>query len=417
MPIPRRIAGPLLEALSDTPVVVLNGPRQAGKTTLVTDLPLVGSRAFVTLDDREALRAVEEDPREFLRRPVDTLVIDEAQLAPWLFRAIKAEVDRDRRPGRFLVTGSSRLLSTTNLAEALVGRVETHELWPFSQDELRQAPCDVVDRLFDAPRSLLHSGDLARPELVEIVCAGGYPEAVTRTRRRRSDWYRSYADATIESVVAREAESLRRAEMPRLMRLCAARTGQEFNASSIAGDLGLAVSTVRSYLAQLEAAFLIWSVPAWSTNLSSKVVRRPKVVVTDSGLAAALLQVDETTVDRRGGLFGPLLETFVVNEVRKQVSWSDTKPSVWHFRDRGGFEVDVLLEHPDGRVVGLEVKATSSPRPEDFRGLRLLADRLGDRFVFGAVLSAAPEALPFGPKLAMLPIDVLWRPMPGSGPH
>ena len=409
LPRPRRIAGALQAALSDTPVVVLNGPRQAGKTTLVRHLDLPGTSEFVTLDDRHVLAALDADPREFLRRPVDTLVIDEAQMAPWLFRSIKAEVDRDRRPGRFLVTGSSRLLSTTNLAEALVGRVETHELWPFSQDELLGDRSDVISRLFDDSRSLLRSGSLSRQEIVDLVCTGGFPEAVTRSSRRRADWYRSYVDSTIESVVAREADSLRRSEMPRLMRLCAARTAQELNVSNVSGDLALSVSTVRSYLAQLEAAFLLWLVPAWSTNLSSKVVRRPKIVLPDSGLAAALLRVDETTVDTRGGLFGPLLETFVANEVRKQVSWSDARPTIGHFRDRGGFEVDLVLEHPDGRVVGLEVKATSTPKPEDFRGLRLLADRLGDRFVYGAVLSASPDALPFGPRLATLPLDVLWR--------
>lgn len=404
------MSGQILEALSDTPVVVLNGPRQVGKTTLVSSLTYPGRSAFVTLDDRATLQALDEDPRAFLQRPVDTLVIDEAQLAPWLFRAVKAEVDRDRRPGRFLVTGSSRLVTTTNLAEALVGRVETHELWPFSQDELRGAPSDVVDRLFEDPASLVVPGSLTRRDLVEAVCAGGYPEAVVRPPRRRVEWHRAYVDAAIEAVVARETDSRRRAELPVLMRLCAARTGQELNVSNVANDLGLSVTTARSYLAQLEAAFLVWLIPAWSTNLSAKVVRRPKLVLPDSGLAAGLLRVDGTTVDRPGGVLGPLLETFVANELRKQAAWSFARPTVSHFRDRGGTEVDLVLEHPDGRIVAIEVKATSSPKSEDLRGLRLLEQRLGDRFAFGALLSAAPEAVPFGPKLAMLPVETLWRP-------
>jgi predicted AAA+ superfamily ATPase len=209
--------------------------------------------------------------------------------------------------------------------------------------------------------------------------------------------------------VTQAADSRRRADIPILMRLCAARTAQELNVGNISGELALPATSVRSYLAQLEAAFLVWSIPAWSTNLSAKVVRRPKLMLPDSGLAAALLRVDETTADRPGGHLGPLLETFVATELRKQVSWSTVRPTISHFRDRGGTEVDLVLEHPDGRVVGLEVKATSSPKLDDFKGLRLLADRLGDRFVFGAVLSAAPEANPFGPKLATLPVDVLWR--------
>ena len=399
----------MIEALADTPAVVINGARQSGKSTLVASLPYPGSVQIVTLDDPATRQAARFDPRAFLQRQVDTLVIDEVQLEPVLFRALKAEIDRDRRPGRFLLTGSSRLLSTTDLADALVGRVEVIELWPFSQDEIEQSRSRFVELLFDDPQALLHPGHESRRRLVERVCSGGFPDAVRRHPGRRQTWFRSYVDTTVETVVHQAADVTRRAEIPRLLRLCAARTGQELNVANLADEFAIPARTVDGYLTLLAGAFLVQLIPAWSTNIGSKVVRRPKLVVVDSGLAAATVGATAATVDRPGGLFGPLLETFVAMELRKQVTWDPSRPALHHFRDRGGIEVDLVLEHPDGRVAGVEVKATSTPRREDFKGLRYLADRLGDRFAFGALLTAAPEATPFGPALAALPVETLWR--------
>lgn len=406
--LPRAIGRDVQEALADTPVVVINGARQVGKTTLVRSLGYQGVSEFVTLDERTSREAAELDPRAFVDRPSDTLVIDEVQLVPALFRAIKAEVDRSRRPGRFLLTGSSRLLSAPDMANALVGRVQTLELWPFSQGELAGAPDHFVDRLFDAPRKLVRHGELDRRQLIERILRGGFPEAVRRAPARRRAWFDDYATTVTQSVIRGLAAVERLAELPRLLRLCAARTGTELNVSAVANDFGVPIRTTDGYLALLATAFLIHLVPAWSTNLSSKVVHRPKLFLADSGLAAHLVQATATTVDRSGGPLGQLLETFVVNELRKQVSWSAHRPSLWHFRDRSGVEVDLILEHPDRRIVGIEVKATSSPTAADLRGLRFLADRLGRRFYFGALLTAAPEATPFGPQIATLPVSALW---------
>jgi hypothetical protein len=406
--LPRAIRARVEQALADTPVVVINGARQVGKTTLVRSLPYQGESELVTLDDSASREAAETDPRAFVDRPVDTLVIDEAQLVPALFRAIKAEVDRDRRQGRFLLTGSSRLLAAPDMADALVGRVEMLELWPFSQGELAGTSDRFVDRLFDAPRELVRSGELNRRELIDRILAGGFPEAVRREPARRRAWFDGYVTTATQSVIRELAAIERLAELPRLLRLCAARTATELNVSAVASDFGVPARTTDGYLALLATAFLIHFVPAWSTNLSSKVVRRPKLVLADSGLAAHLVQATATAVDRPHGPLGQLLETFVVNELRKQMTWSGQGPSLWHFRDRSGIEVDLVLEHPDGRIAGVEVKATSTPRAADLRGLRFLADRLGDRFHFGVLLSAAPEATPFGPRMAALPVSALW---------
>jgi predicted AAA+ superfamily ATPase len=407
--VPRAIASRITDALQDTPVVVLNGARQVGKSTLVDTLPYRGSVEIVTLDDAAAREAARIDPRAFVQRPVDTLVIDEAQLEPSLFRAIKAEVDRDRRPGRFLLTGSSRLLAAPDMASSLVGRVETIELWPFAQSELARTKGRFVDHLFDEPRHLLRAGKLARDELIARVCAGGFPEGLRRTPARRRAWFDAYVTTSVQQVVREIADLERLAELPRLLKLCAARTGTELNASDVASDFGIPVRTIGGYLAHLATAFFIQLVPAWSTNLSAKVIRRPKLVLVDAGLAAHLIGATPTTLDRDRAAFGPLLETFVGMELRKLATWANATPQLYHFRDRSGVEVDFVLEHPDGRIAGIEVKATSTPRPDDFRGLRFLAERLGERFAYGIVLNAAPEATPFGPKLAALPVDVLWR--------
>lgn len=406
--IARSVTELVTTALEDTPVVVINGPRQVGKTTLTQHLAYPGTHDAVTLDDPDARTAARADPRTFVLRPVDTFVIDEAQLEPDLFRAIKADVDRDRRPGRFLLTGSSRLLAAPDMAASLVGRVETVDLWPFSQGELGGVRETFVDRVFADPQTLLHHRTLDRRDLVKRILVGGYPEVVRRQPSRRRGWLDNYVTTTTQSVIKDLSAIERLAEIPRLLRLCAARTSTELNVSAIANDLGIPVRTTDGYLALLTTAFLVHLVPAWSTNLSRKVVRRPKLVVTDTGLAGHLIGATDETTDQRGGPLGQLLETFVTNELRKQLTWSDSKPTLWHFRDRDGMEVDLVLEHPDGRIIGIEVKATASPSPSDLRGLRFLSDRLGDRFHHGLLLSTSPSATPFGPKLTALPVSALW---------
>jgi uncharacterized protein len=407
----RSISSQIEGSFADTPIVVLNGARQVGKSTLAKTLRFPGTFEVLTLDERAIRDAAASDPRAFVRRAVDTLVIDEAQLEPGLFRALKAEVDQNRRPGRFLLTGSSRLLEAPEMADALVGRVECLELWPLAQNEIHRTDGLFIDRVFESPTSLMRSGLQTREELIDLVCVGGFPEAVARghSATRRNRWFQSYVDTSVMKVVKELADIERVAEMPRLLKLCAARTATELNVANIASDLGVPARTLSGYLARLATAFFIQLIPAWSTNISSKVVRKPKLVLVDSGLAAHLVGASAKSFAGFNSGLGPLLETFVITELVKQRTWSTTMPSIYHFRDRGGAEVDIILEYPDGRVVGVEVKATSTPRSEDFAGLRFLAERIGDRFAYGVLLTAAPEAVPFGPKMAALPVDALWR--------
>ena len=395
--------------MADTPVVVVNGARQVGKSTLVTELlGLRGSVEIVTLDHEPTLRAAAHDPRTFVERSVDTLIIDEAQREPRLFRAVKAAVDVNRRPGRFILTGSARLLAVPEMAEALVGRVEIIELWPFSEVERQQSSGSVVDIIDEAATAIVRNLAVDRRSLAEQIVTGGFPEAVARHPSRRRAWFDSYATTSVTRVVNQVATLERSAEIPRLLRLLAGRTATELNVSNLASTFGWPGRTIDAYLAHLANAFVVQLLPAWSTNLSSKVVHRPKIHLVDTGFAAALTGHNAQHLLASPELFGALLESFTVMELRKQVSWSQTRPTLWHFRDRGGAEVDLIIEYPDGRIVGIEVKSGATPSHADSHGLRLLRDRLGERFHHGYLASTAPEAHPISDRISAIPVTALW---------
>jgi len=405
---PRFVTDRVEAALDDTPVVAINGARQVGKSTLVELIARRRSDAtVVTLDDEVQREAATADPRAFVDR-AGLLVIDEVQRVPELLPAIKAAVDRDRRPGRFLLTGSTRLLSTVELADALAGRVELVDLWPLSAGELGGHHEHFIDALLEWEPGRWHGSNLRPADYADRILAGGYPEPQTRSGRRRSAWFTNYATTVLERTVTELAHVERLDAMPRLLRLCAARTSGELNVMDLASDAGLPYRTVGTYLAHLEHLFLVQRLPAWSRNLTSKVARRPKLLMVDPGLAADLLGVDEAGLATQTGPMGQLLETFVAMEVRKQLAWADKQAALFHFRDRGGIEVDLVLETRTGHVAGIEVKASSTVRRADFRGLRLLQERLGDQFLGGVVLHRGPDTAPFGDRLAAVPIEALW---------
>lgn len=406
-------ANRLLEALADTPVVALNGARQVGKSTLVGELArsMAEPVRIVTLDDQTQLEAAMADPAAFVDHR-GLLVIDEVQRAPRLLPAIKAEVDRDRRPGRFLLTGSTRLLSLAEMSASLAGRVEVIDLWPLSQGELGRRREGFIDALLTWSTELRHTSEVEPDAYTERICGGGFPEPLTRSGRRRSAWFDNYATTVVERMVI-DTVGIERADMlPRLLRLCAARTSNELNITALANDAAMPERTVSAYLGHLQRVFLIQLLPAWSRNLTSKVAHRPKVFLTDTGLAADLLGVDSSSLTLPSGPLGSLLETFVTVELRKQQAWASSTVDIFHFRDRGGTEVDLVLEARDGRVAGIEVKAARSVAGSDFKGLRLMRDRLGDQFVGGVVLYRGQQTVPFGENLLAVPVAALWE-LPG----
>jgi hypothetical protein len=397
----------LQQALADTPVVLVNGARQVGKTTLARSVP---GRRYVNLDDATVLAAARSDAAGFLSGLQGPVTLDEVQKAPELFSAVKASVDRSRRGGRFLLTGSTDVLSLPRLSDSLAGRMEVLSLWPFSQGELAGSREGFVDAVFASRLPACAAGSLPRRELAGRVARGGYPEVQRRrSGARRAAWFESYLAAVLQRDVRDLAQVDGLLVFPRLLGLLAARSAATLNVADLSREAGVPQTTVTRYLALLSATFLLQTVPAWSANLGKRLVKAPRVHLADTGLACHLLGLGEARLVREPERLGPLLESFVALELRKQLAWSRTRAKLFHFRTHAGQEVDLVLEDSLGRLVGIEVKASDTARAEDFRGLRALAELTGRRLVRGVVLYSGPEPVAFGPRLVALPLDAVWR--------
>lgn len=407
----RHVTDAVRIAVGDRPVVLIHGARQTGKSTLARALIADGYRAaYVTLDDAGALAAAQDDPDGFVSGLPRAVVLDEVQKAPGLFRAIKLSVDRDRVPGRFLLTGSADVLLLPRLSESLAGRMELLTLWPLSQGELEGHREIFIDELFDS--GPLRGGESReiRNEVIERLIRGGYPELVADAAddARREAWFRSYLTAVVRDM--RDLAEIEKAvDAPRLLRLVAARSMSLLNFAELSRSSELAQSTLKRYFALLETMFLVQRLPAWAGSLSRRLIKAPKVLLSDTGLAAHLQGVNATRFALDPSLVGPLLENFVVMELTKQLGWSKIRPALHHFRSVTGEEVDIVLEARDGRLVGIEVKARLAIGSDDFKGLRALAARTKKKFHRGVLLYLGRTAVPFGPNLQSLPLTAVWR--------
>lgn len=407
--VPRRAASAVADALADTRVILVSGARQAGKSTLVRQIAADRAAEWRDLDLPQDRQSALEDPVGFVSFD-DLLVIDEIQRAPELLLAIKVAVDADPRPGRFLLTGSARLLGLRNLPDTLPGRMETIELWPFSQGEIDRATDGFIDAAFTLGPELRHESAVSRADYADRIVRGGLPEAVARADpRRRGRFLDAYVQNLIDRQVTQLGEIERTAQLKALLGLLAARSGQLVAAGSLESDLQISRPTVARYMSLLEEIFLIKRVPGWSRNLGTRATATPKLIFVDSGIAARLLSVESHALRRPGALFGPLLEGFVISELSRQLTWSAELVDLYHYRDHNKVEVDAVLENRRRQVIGIEVKAASTVRTEDFAGLRRLAERLGDDFLVGAVLYTGTTTLPFGPKFRALPVSAIWQ--------
>ena len=433
----RHVRSRLIEALEDSPAVVIHGPRQCGKTTLAQAVcapehldwtgwpsgdpaarPAGLGYAYLTFDDDAARNAAKADPVGFAADLPERVVLDEVQRVPELFAALKVTIDRDRRPGRFVLTGSSNVLLVPALADSLAGRMEVVRLHPLSQAELAApaAPGDgdepdsgFLDALFGDGFGVA-AGRRLGAEMDERIAAGGYPAALVRTPgRRRARWHANYLDA----VVQRDARDLARISrldaLPRLLEVAATQTGRLFNASRLAAPFQLSLPTIRDYLVLLERLFLLERLAPWHSNRLKRLVKTPKLHIGDTGLACALLGADAGTLRADRGLLGQLTETFVYQELRRQASGYHQNLRFFHFRDKDGAEVDIVVEGRGGRVAGVEVKAGSTVTNADFSGLRKLAAATGERFAAGVVLYDGEISAGFGHRLRAVPIRRLWE--------
>lgn len=407
--LPRQAERIVQAALNDTRIVVVNGARQAGKSTLVHAVMRGRHDALERRLDRPSeLQGARSDPERFVMHD-GLLVIDEIQRAPELVLPIKAIVDTSNKPGQFLLTGSARLLGLRALPDALVGRSETIELWPFSQGEIDGAPDGFVDAVFAGSDTLSRDGETDRDEYIERATRGGFPEAVTRSEGRRSRWFESYLNDLIDRDVTRLSDIQRRPDLDRLVRLLAGRMATPIVVENVANVLGVPKSTVDRYLALFEEVFLVKRIPPWSNSATTRASRQRKLLFVDTGLGAHLSGRTTARARKDDTLAGQLLENFVISEIARQLTWSSEYVRLHHYRARTGEEVDAVLESADGRVVGIEVKAASTAMIGDFRHLRHLERRIGKQFLHGFVLYTGRRAVPFGDRLTAIPLDLVWR--------
>jgi len=406
--LPRHIELSVRRAMADTPVVLLNGARQTGKTTLAEATAEETGAQYFTLDDAATLSLAAGDPTGFIRNLPGPVVIDEIQKAPALFPAIKRAVDKNRTAGRFLLTGSANVMTLPAVSESLAGRMEIIPLFPFSAGELAGRREGFVKRLFEGGLATVKAPK-ARDDLAERLVRGGYPEAVRRNDEdRRAAWFASY----ISTILQRDVRDLARVDglhaLPNLLKLLAARTSGLLNLADVGRDISLPHTTLTRYMALLETVFMVHRLPPWSENLGKRLVKAPKLHIVDSGLGCHLVGANAKRLREDRSLLGRVAETFVVGELRKQLSWSDPRTTLYHLRTATGSEVDVVIERTDGVVAAIEVKVSATVAASDFAALRALRDQLGKRFGSGVVLYTGEKTVPFGDELWLVPFPVLW---------
>lgn len=398
----------VLEALADTPIVVLLGARQVGKSTLARSIAENEHPATVlSLDDTTVRQGAERDPRGFIADLEGPVVIDEVQRVPDLVLEIKDAVDRDRSPGRFLLTGSANLLRSRRITEALTGRVDLVRLRPFAQHELADGDGRFVEELLHGRVPKISGARRGRDAFAQAVALGGYPEALTRSGRARTRWFQSYLTTTLERDVRDLADLYRQEELPRLLAVLAARSAQPANWTAIARELGVADKTIATYTGLLEAIFLVQRIPAWRPSFLQRVLHAPKVYVADTGLLCHLLGVDADRIASDDRVTGLTLETSVGMEVVKQAELADDPPAVYHYRDRDGSEVDLVLETRGGTVAAIEVKAAQSVRNADLRGIRKIRDHAGERFIAAAILYTGEATVHVDDRVWAVPLSAL----------
>jgi predicted AAA+ superfamily ATPase len=399
----------VVEALADTRVVFVMGARQVGKSTLTSVVAERDHPALVlSLDDRATRAAALADPTGFVAGLDGAVVIDEVQRAPDLLLAIKEAVDRDTRPGRFLLTGSANVLSNRKIKDALTGRMELVRLWPLSQAEIRGSRKNFVDSIFAGAPPQIVDAPVGRAAFVERAAAGGYPEALARGGRRRQAWFRDYLDTTLDRDLRDVSDALKLDAMPRLLRLLATQAAGLLNYKTVADRMQLHPDTVKSYTQLLETVFLVSRLPAWRPGLGQREVHAPKLHVVDSGLLAHLLGADDDRVANDDQVTGKIVENFAAMEIVKHAEWAQTGSRVHHYRD-GRDEIDIVLEDRSGRIAAIEVKAGASLDARDWRVLAKLRDRAANRFQAGVLLHTGRQTLPLGDRLWAVPISGLWE--------
>ncbi|MFZ4506987.1 MAG: ATP-binding protein [Fimbriimonas sp.] len=401
----RFISERLGESLADTPVTMVVGPRQSGKSTVVQEFR---ERRYVSLDDPMVLAHALSDPGGFLDAYGDPLTIDEIQRAPSLLLPMKLRVDRDRRPGRFLLTGSANVLALPKVSESLAGRMEVLDLPPMTQSEIDGTQANFVDALVCSDPLPREANPISKDDIIQRILRGGFPEPVTRVnQRRRSAWFTAYIRTMLERDVRDIANIAGLSQLPRVLNLLAIRNGETLNLAALGRDTGIPHTTLTRYLDLLKAIYVIQLVPAWSVDDSTRYQKTSRCYIVDTGLASALASVEEGSLQDRD-LLDRMLRAFVSNELGRQISGGAMTPTLLHLRTVRQKQVEFVLEGRDGRISGLDVTSSTDITESDLEGLRFLAEVSGDRFHRGAILTMGPEVRPIGVNLWAVPISMLW---------
>ncbi len=406
--VPRLAAGPLAEAMDDSPVVLIHGARQSGKSTLAQQYGDRHGFRALTFDDPSVLQLAQADPAGFVAELPDRVILDEVQRVPELFSALKLAIDRRRKAGRFLLTGSSNILLLPTLSDSLAGRMAIVRLHPLAQCELARTKPSFLNQLM-AGRFPMSTSERQGRSLAKRIVQGGFPALLTlKSGTRHARWHRDY----IETIVSRDVRTIARIAsldtLPRLLELVAGQTARTLNVTELSSPFGVSRPTIREYVTLLERIFLVEELPPWHTNRISRLIKSPKVHITDTGLGCALLGLSAEALWENRDAFGQMLETFVYTELRRQASAIADRINFSHFRSRDGAEVDVVIEHGAGTICGVEVKAASTVRPSDFDGLRVLREAAGKRFGCGVVAYDGEACIGMGDGMFAVPIARLW---------
>ena len=404
---PRFLEARISDSLDDTRVTAVCGPRQSGKTTLLQKFTS-GERPYYTLDDPSTYEAAVSDPIGFIRG-IEYCSIDEVQRVPELIRAIKLSVDSDPRPGRFLLTGSAEILTVPTISESLAGRMSINRLLPLSQAEIEGARVSLLDDIFEADDLPFNRTACKIDDLENRVLKGGYPEMQRKSSERaRQAWAADYVETILSRDIKELLHAYRLNDLPKLIQASAMQSGLLVVHAEVAKRMGLDTKTVQRYMGALEQMHLLRYLPAWHSNELKRLLKTPKLHFLDSGLVAAIRQINLRTIKKDRTAFGPMLESFVYSELQKLATWSKYRLSFHHYRDKGGNEVDFVINSGGNAFVGIEVKASATVRSSDFAGMRKLQQATGTSFRFGVLLYSGTRIVPFGDSLFAAPVSVLW---------
>lgn len=406
----RNIKNTLKKALSRSPVVLINGARQVGKTTLAREFLKEKGYNYFTFDDEITYLSAKNNLTSFISDIPKPVILDEVQRIPEIFLAIKSDVDKNRIPGRYLLTGSANPLLIPRMGDSLAGRMEIIDLMPLSQGEISNKEEKFIDLIFKSDKPLKAPKKiLSKKNLYEKLLIGGYPTVQHLDDEDREAWMRNYLNLILKKDIKDLAEIEKISEMPNLLRLLSSRVSNLLNVAEVSRDSKLITKTVHRYLALLETIFIIYRQNPWSTNIGLRFTKAPKLYLIDTGLLSYLLDFNLERALKDNTQMGKKLENFVVSELKKQITWSKTIPQIYHFRTTSGEKVDVVLENRSGNIVGIEVKNSERVTQEDFKWLKYLQEKTKNKFLKGIVLYTGSQTLPFGENLYALPINSLWE--------